>query len=133
MAGLTEKRRRMNVPVPQKHMSRTQDAVWRTRPASLAEPQERVQRHTVEQIVEIAPMVQILDVPVPSVVPGGVQHLILQRIVEQAYTEDTEQVIEAPEISCPGQTPPRAVLPAPTGLLVEVRHTSHPVGPTMKQ
>ena len=44
------------------------------RPASLAEPprpQERVQRHTVEHItdlVRVAPMVQILDAPVPQTV-----------------------------------------------------------------
>ena len=41
-------------------------------PASLAEPpgpQERVQRHTVEHVVDFvrfAPMVQILDAPVPQ-------------------------------------------------------------------
>ena len=36
------------------------------RPASLAEPpgpQERVPRHTVEQVADVAPMVQILDAP----------------------------------------------------------------------
>ena len=43
------------------------------RPGVLAEPrpQERVQRHTVEHIVDlvrVAPMVQILDAPVPQTV-----------------------------------------------------------------
>ena len=41
------------------------------RPASLAEPpgpQERVPRHTMEQFGELAPMVQILDAPVPQLV-----------------------------------------------------------------
>ena len=42
------------------------------RPAPLSEvagPQERVQRHTVEQIEEFVPMVQILDIHVPCEVP----------------------------------------------------------------
>ena len=62
--------------------SRRRDAVWVTRPASSAEPpgpQERVQRLTVEQIFDFAPMVPILEVPVPPVVLGGVQDRISQR------------------------------------------------------
>ena len=70
------------------------------RPASLAEPprpQERVQRHTVEHItdlVRVAPMVQILDAPVPQT---GVQ---LPDILSffGALIPDTEQVIEVPKI-----------------------------------
>ena len=38
------------------------------RPDRLAgvRPQERVQRHTVDDIVDVSPFVQILDVPVPQ-------------------------------------------------------------------
>ena len=41
------------------------------RPTGLVEPrgpQERVQRHTMEQFGELAPMVQILDAPAPQMV-----------------------------------------------------------------
>ena len=41
------------------------------RPTGLVEPpgpQERVPRHTVEQMADVAPMVQILDAPVPQMV-----------------------------------------------------------------
>ena len=41
------------------------------RPTGLVEPpgpQERVPRHTVEQMADVAPMVQILDAPVPQLV-----------------------------------------------------------------
>ena len=91
------------------------DAVCCTRPASLAEPrgpQERVQRHTVEQIADCAPVVQILNIPVPSVVLGGVQDQIVQRIVELAFVDDTEQEIAVPKISSPARSPPRGVLPS---------------------
>ena len=61
-----------------------EDAVWGTRPTGLVEPQgpqERVQRHGVEQLADFAPMVQILDVPVPQLaeqlveVPTAVTHV----------------------------------------------------------
>ena len=42
---------------------------------------------------------------------GGAQDQTFQRLVEQTLTKDTEQVIEAPKISCPAQLP-RAVLAA---------------------
>ena len=48
-----------------------EDAVWGARPTGLVEPrgpQERVQRHAVEQMADFAPMVQIFDVPVPQMV-----------------------------------------------------------------
>ena len=54
---------------------------------------------------------QILDVPEPPVVLGGLQDRILQRLVEQTLMNDDEHVIEVPKISCPGR-PPRAVLAA---------------------
>ena len=66
------------------------------RPASLAElpgPQERVQRHTVEQLV------QILDVPAP---------LMVDQLME-ILKNDVEQVIKAPKIILLDYTPQRAV------------------------
>ena len=66
------------------------------RPASLAEPpgpQERIQRHTVKQLAELAPMVQVLDDPAPLTVeqPADVLKLF-----------DTQspvgQVIDVPKI-----------------------------------
>ena len=50
------------------------------RPAPLSEvagPQERVQRHTVEQIVDIVPVLQILDAPVSQM--GALSLLCLSR------------------------------------------------------
>ena len=69
------------------------------RPGVLAEPrpQERVQRHTKEHIVDFvccAPMVQILDAPVPQTVeqlPDVLQFF-------GTLTTDPEQVIEVPKI-----------------------------------
>ena len=84
-----------------------EDAMWGPRG-----PQERVQRHSVEQIADCAPMVQILNIPVPSVVLGGVQDQIVQRIVELAFVDDTEQEIAVPKISSPARSPPRGVLPS---------------------
>ena len=84
-----------------------EDAMWGPRG-----PQERVQRHSVEQIADCAPMVQILNIPVPSVVLGGVQDQIVQRIVELASVDDTEQEIAVPKISSPARSPPRGVLPS---------------------
>ena len=71
------------------------------RPASLAEPprpQERVQRHIVEHIVDlvrVAPMVQILDAPVPQTVE---QLPDILRFFD-TLMPDPEQVIEVPKIS----------------------------------
>ena len=68
------------------------------RPASLAEPprpQERVQRHTVEHItdlVRVAPMVQILDAPVPQTVDK--LHDVLQFF--DRLSSVPEPVIEVP-------------------------------------
>ena len=68
------------------------------RPAPLWEPlpQVRIQRHTVEHItdlVRVAPMVQILDAPVPQT---GDQLDILSFF--GALMPDTEQVIDVPKI-----------------------------------
>ena len=82
------------------------------RPGVLAEPrpQERVQRHTMEHIADLvccAPMVQILDAPVPQTVeqlPDVLQFF-------GTLTTDPEQVIEVPKI-LPEDVPMRAVLRA---------------------
>ena len=80
------------------------------RPASLAEPpgpQERIQRRTVEQLADIAPMVQILDAPVPHTVG---------QLVEVLWPCDTvvpEQVIDVPKITSTDVIPQRAVLHVP--------------------
>ena len=74
------------------------------RPPLLAEvrPQGQLERHTgigYELVLtRDAPVLQKLGV-------GLVQDRILQRLVEQTLTNDTEQVIEAPKISCPAQHP----------------------------
>ena len=92
------------------------------RPGVLAEPrpQERVQRHTLEHIVDFvccAPMVQILDAPVPQTLeqlPDVLQFF-------GTLLTDSEQVIEVPKI-LPEDVPMRAVLRDPqlAELLVEV-------------
>ena len=67
------------------------------RPASLAEPprpQERVPRHTVEQMADVAPMVQILDAPVPQTVDK--LHDVLQFF--DRLSAVPEPVIEVPKI-----------------------------------
>ena len=51
------------------------------------------------QGVQRSPFVQILDVPVPPVVLGGVQDRILQQIEEQAFADDMEQEIAVPKPS----------------------------------
>ena len=68
------------------------------RPAPLGEPrpQERVQRPTVEQIIETFVPVQILDDPVPLVVD---QPMEILKIVD--VPSSVEQVIAVPKISCP--------------------------------
>ena len=72
-----------------------EDAVWGTRPTGLVEPQgpqERVQRHAVEQLADFAPMVQILDVPVPQMVDQLVD------VLKLLDTAIPEHVIAVPKI-----------------------------------
>ena len=78
------------------------------RPAALLEPrpQERVQRHTVEHLADLTPMVQILDVPVPQVVDQ------LVAVLEHCDNSVAEHIIEVPKISWPSR-PLRAVLSEP--------------------
>ena len=60
----------------------------RVRPAPLSEvagPQERVQRHTVEQIVDFVPVVQILNAPVPQTgasITGVLEQVIVPPLPE---------------------------------------------------
>ena len=65
------------------------------RPSALVEvrPQERVQRHRVEHIIDVLPFVQILDDPVPLMENAVVE--VLQKI----DTPTLEQVIAVPKIS----------------------------------
>ena len=67
------------------------------RPAALPEPrlQGRVQRHAVEQLADVVPMVQILDIPVPQVVDQMVD------VAKHIDIVVLERVIEVPKISCP--------------------------------
>ena len=57
-------------------------------------PQERVQRHTVEQMADSAPVLPMLDAPVPLMVEQPVQVLKFLDI----SLPDVEQVIEVPKI-----------------------------------
>ena len=68
--------------------------------APLGEPrlQERVQRHTVDQIIETFVPVQILDDPAPLVVD---QLMEILKITDMASF--VEQVIAVPKISCPSR------------------------------
>ena len=80
------------------------------RPASLAEPQgaqERVKRHTVEQFGELAPMVQILETPVPQLVDK------LEDVLKIVDLFVSAQEIEVPRISSNSCPPPRRVLRSP--------------------
>ena len=71
------------------------------RPDRLAgvRPQERDQRHTVEQIVDAVPLVPLLDDPVPQTVEQ------LQDVLQffDRLMPDPEQVIEVPKISSPSR------------------------------
>ena len=88
------------------------------RPASLAEPpgpQEQVQRHTMEQLADVAPMVPSLAVPEPQMVDQ------LVAMVKHVDSVVPEQIIAVPQISWPSRFP-RTVLrePQKAEQLVEV-------------
>ena len=88
------------------------------RPASLAEPpgpQEQVQRHTMEQLADVAPMVPSLAVPEPQLVDQ------LVAMVKHVDSVVPEQIIAVPKISWPSRFP-RTVLcePQKAEQLVEV-------------
>ena len=62
-------------------------------PASLAEPQgrqERILQHTLEQVVDLAPTVQILDAPVPQPVEQLAD--VLKRTDECEFWKEEERV-----------------------------------------
>ena len=80
------------------------------RPASLAEPQgaqERVQRRTMEQVVDYVPVVPLLDAPVPQMVDK------LEDVLKIVDLFVPAQEIEVPRISSPSCPPLRRVLPVP--------------------
>ena len=88
------------------------------RPSPLVEvrPSVRAQRHVVEQLADIAPMVQILDSPEPQMV---VQLLEVFRLLDKQLPD--EQAISVPKISC-SPCPSRSRVPEPQSAdqLVEV-------------
>ena len=69
--------------------------------------QERVQRRTMEQIVDCVPVVPLLDAPVPQTVDQLVE------VLRPLDTVVPEQVIEAPKITLHDAIPQRAVLRVP--------------------
>ena len=77
-----------------------------TRPTPLVEvrPQGQVQRHVVEDLGELAPLVRILDLPVPQIVENVSDTL---RFLDFPIAE---QVIEVPKISC-SPCPSRSPIP----------------------
>ena len=92
-----------------------------TRPASLAEPRDvvQVQRHSVEHLVDGAPCLPTLDVPVPQMVDQPVDIL---KIIAKLSPADEEQVIDVPKI-IQDPTPQRLEPSEPqqlVGQLVEV-------------
>ena len=93
------------------------------RPAPLWEPppQERVQRHTAEQMIESFVPVPILDLDAP--VPQMVDQLVgVLKVFDQSLPE---QVIEVPKITLQEGVPHRAALRKPqlAEQLVEVPTT----------
>ena len=87
------------------------------RPSPLVEvrPCVRAQRHVVEQLADFAPMVQILDSPVPQMVDYVAEAL---RLLDRPIAE---QVIAVPTVSC-SSCPSRSRVPEPQSAdqLVEV-------------
>ena len=75
-----------------------EDAVWGTRPIGLVEPrgpQERIQQHTAEQMIESFVPVPVLDLDAP------VLHMVdqLVDVLKLLDTAIPEQVIAVPKIS----------------------------------
>ena len=95
-------------PLPSRSSSScTRKSPGGSRPPCLGDPrgpQERIQGSTVDQFGDLAPMVQILDAPVPQTV---------DQLVDAFRHIDIplpEQVMEVPKLSCPAR-PHRLVLP----------------------
>ena len=70
-------------------------------------PQERVQRRTMEQIVDCVPVVSLLDVPVPQVVDQ------LEEVLKIVDNHVPEQVIDVPKITSHDVILQRVVLRVP--------------------
>ena len=84
-----------------------EDAVWGLRPACLAEPQgpqAGIQRHTMEHIADLVPMVQILDIPALL----GADQLV--EVGRHLDLHVPEQAIEVPKISSSPRPPNRRFL-----------------------
>ena len=97
-----------------------EDAVWGMRPTGLVEPrgpQERIQRHTAEQMIESFVPVPVLDLDAP--VPQMVDQLM--DVLKLLDTAIPEQVIAVPQVS-QDAIPQRTVLfePQLAEQLVEV-------------
>ena len=97
-------------PPPQRELFSLYEEEPRGGPEAFVEPrpQVRVQRHVVEHItdlVRVAPVVQILDAPVPQM---G-EHLPGVLPFSDALMPDLEQVIEVPKI-LPDDVPLRTVV-----------------------
>ena len=69
--------------------------------------QDRVERHVMEDLGSVCPLVQILDLPVPQMVENISETLL--RILDFPISE---QVIEVPKISC-SPCPSRSRVPEP--------------------
>ena len=83
------------------------------RPALLVEvqPQGCLERHAVEHLADLAPMVQILDAPVPQMLDSALDFF------RRLDLPVAEQVIDVPMISSSSSCPSRAALSEP--LMVE--------------
>ena len=116
--------RRQRPPPPQAffQLFDEEDVERETRPGSVTDPQlqERVQRHTVEHIVDACPFVQILDALVPQ---------MENQLVEVSWHLDLpipEQVIAVPKISSSSRRSHRRRVPLvqqTAEQLVEVRES----------
>ena len=87
------------------------------RPSPLVEvrPSVRAQRHIVENLSVLAPLVQILDLPVPQMEDQFVDNLNLVDQMEALRLLDrpiSEQVIAVPTVSC-SSCPSRSRVPEP--------------------
>ena len=72
-------------------------AVWGlpALPSEVAGWQERVQRHAVEHLADLASFLQILDAPAPQVVDN------VMDVCRSLDSSIAEQVVEVPILSCP--------------------------------
>ena len=105
-------------PTPQPELFSLEEEPGGGPPAPLSEVagrQEKVERHFVEHLAEFAPVVQILDAPVPQM-DGDVTDTL--RILDFPVAE---QVNDVPKISC-SPCPSRSLVPEPQSAeqLVEV-------------